>query len=69
MNAIGFYLAALVLAGLGVYLSLNTSPYSRLGGAKYERRRRRRDVGVILWVLAAIALCMGLISQFASGSP
>jgi hypothetical protein len=66
MNEMGFYLAAVVMMGLGAFLVMNTSPYSRMGGAKYERRRRRRDFGVLLMILATIVLGVGLISHFAA---
>jgi len=63
-----FYLIAFIMVALGAFLIMNTSPYTRYGGIKYERRRRRRDLAVLLWVLAAILLGLGVVTHFASGN-
>jgi accessory gene regulator protein AgrB len=62
------YLGALVLFVLGVLCIWHTSPYSRVGGAIYEKRRKRRGLGVILLFAAVLLLGMGVLTQFFSGS-
>jgi hypothetical protein len=66
MITIMFYLGALGLFGLGSLLIRHTSPYSRSGGAKYERKRTRKIVGVILLIAGVLLLGLGVLRQFFS---
>ena len=68
MNIIMFYLGAVVLCGLGSLCLRNTSPYTRAGGAKFEKRGKRRLIGYLLFVVAGMSLIMALIAQI-SNSP
>ncbi len=69
MDTILFYVVAALLAGLGSVLVVNTSTYSRYGGTKYERRRKRREIGVFLWIIAVLILAVALFSQFVANNP
>jgi len=69
MHPWGFYLVALALAGLGSLCILNTSPYTRQGGKRYERRRRFREIAVVFWVLSGVILGLGLVVEFVSRNP
>ena len=69
MIAIMFYLGALGLFGLGGFLIGNTSPYTRAGGAKYERRRRLKTLGGILLIAGLLLLGMAVLTQIVSGAP
>jgi hypothetical protein len=62
-----FYLGSLGLFVLGGLLIRKTSPYSRSGGTKYERRRRRKIAGEILLIAGALLLGLAILSQFISG--
>jgi hypothetical protein len=64
MAAIFFYVLSLILFGLGVLLLRKTSPYSRAGGLKYERKMRRKVIGVILLIAAVLAFGLALLCQF-----
>ena len=69
MNIMMFYLGALALFGLSAILIRDTSPFSRMGCATYERKRRRWLMGVILLIMATLALGIGMLAHFFSGSP
>ena len=64
MNWISF-IVGLVLLVLSVFLIRGTSPYSSCGGTKYERRRQRRLVGILIMVIAILITIFGLLTQFA----
>jgi hypothetical protein len=64
MISIAFYLVAAGLMVLGGLLLMNTSAYSRLGGTKYEKRRKRREIGIFLLIISVLILAMGLFAQF-----
>ena len=64
--ALTFYLGAAALFGLGALCIRKTSPYSKVGGTTYERRRTRRVIGEILLIAGALLLGLGLLSQFFS---
>jgi uncharacterized membrane protein len=66
MITILFYLGAAGLFGLGAFLVRKTSPYSRVGGTQYERKRKRKIIGAILLIAAALLLGLGLLNQFFS---
>jgi hypothetical protein len=66
MNPVVFYLAACALFGFSAMLLRRTSPYSRCGGAAYEKRRIRRLVGEILIIAATIVVAVGIIAQLDS---
>jgi hypothetical protein len=66
MITIVFYLGAVGLFGLGALLLRKTSPYSRVGGIRYERKRTRKIVGAILLIAAALLLGLGLLNEFFS---
>ena len=63
-----FYLGALGLFVLGSLLLRNTSPYSRVGGVTYDKRRKRRSIGVILLFAGAILLGIAVLRQFVSSN-
>jgi O-antigen/teichoic acid export membrane protein len=64
MTAIFFYILSVVLFGLGALLMRKTSPYSRTGGIKYERKMRRKTIGVILLLAALLAFGLAVLCQF-----
>jgi hypothetical protein len=66
MITILFYLGAAGLFGLGAFLLRKTSPYSRVGGIKYERKRKRRIIGEILLIAGALLLGLGILNEFFS---
>jgi uncharacterized membrane protein len=66
MMTLMFYLGAITLFGLGSLFIRHTSPYTRKGGAEYEKRKKRRLIGVALLIVAAFILVIGLLSQFSS---
>jgi hypothetical protein len=65
-NTTIIYIAVAVLICVGTFLVRNTSPYSRAGGAKYERRRLRRRIGTVLVAAGIILLGMSLLVQLLS---
>jgi hypothetical protein len=69
MKTLMFYLGALGLFSLGSYLIRKSSPYTRSGGTKYERRVKRKVLGEILLIAAALLLGLAVLSQFFSGFP
>jgi cell division septal protein FtsQ len=66
MDPITIYLGALGLFGLGAFFTRKTPRGLRLGGAKYERRRKRKILGVILLIAAVLLLVLGVLTQFTS---
>jgi uncharacterized membrane protein len=64
-----FYLGAVVLIVVGALLMKKTSPFSRVGGRAYERKRKRKVLGVLLLVVAALALGAGAIVQLLQSHP
>jgi O-antigen/teichoic acid export membrane protein len=61
-----FYLGALGLFGLGALLIRKTSPYTRKGGIKFERRMKRRTLGAVLLMAGALLLGLAVLTQFFS---
>ncbi len=61
-----FYLAAMVLFGLGAVFIKSSSPYSR-SSAKIEGRMERRNAGQTLFAIGILSLGMGFVTQFYSG--
>jgi len=61
-----FYLGALGLFVLGGFLLKRTSPYTRVGGAKFERRMLRRTVGIIVLIAATMVLVLAVLSEIVS---
>jgi hypothetical protein len=66
MDTIGFYLGAVLLCVLGSLCMRNTSPYTRAGGEKFEKRGKRRLLGQLLLVIAGLCLGVAIITQLAS---
>ena len=69
MNAMMFYLGAGGLFGTGVLCFRHSSLYIRAGGVKYERRKQRRLMGQILFILATIFFLLALVTQLFSSYP
>ena len=69
MSTMWFYIVALVLMVLGGILIRNTSPYSRSGGAQYEKKRKRKLIGMTLIFMAIVLAMLGVIAQFLTSSP
>jgi hypothetical protein len=53
---------------VSLFLNLNTSTYSHVGGSQYERKRARRTAAITLFVVAVIVMSMGLLVQM-NGAP
>ena len=53
--------AAAMVASL--FLCLNTSTFSDVGGSRYERRRARRTAAITLFVVSLILFTLGLLAQ------
>jgi hypothetical protein len=68
MNGICFYLG-LGLLGLSAFFIKGTSPYSSSGGSRYERRRQRRLVGMVLLVMAVLLSAFGMLIQYVATHP
>jgi len=66
MNTIAFYLGAVALSILGLLCLRHTSPYTRAGGDKFEKRGKRRLIGYLLFVVAGLSLIMALIAQISN---
>lgn len=66
MFTVKLYFWALVLYGLGALLGYHTSPFSRIGGAKLERRKKRKVAGMICLIAATLLLGIAILSQFVS---
>lgn len=66
MRILIFYLGALGLFGLGALLLRKTSPYTRKGGAKFERRMKRRTLGEIFLIAGALLFGLAVLTQFFS---
>ncbi len=66
MSTFLLYIGSAVSFGLGALLMRKTSPFSRVGGTKFERRMKRKILGEILMVAAFLLLGLGLASQFSS---
>ena len=66
MITLMFYFGALGLFALGALLIRRTSPYTRSGGVKLERRMKRRLVAQILLIAGALLFGMAVVSQLAS---
>jgi hypothetical protein len=66
MDTIVFYICAVAFCGLGWFCMKNTSPYTRAGGAKFEKRGKRRLLGQLLLVIAGLCLTVAIITQLAN---
>jgi hypothetical protein len=66
MTAILFYLGAVALCVIGSFCLKNTSPYTRAGGAKFEKRTKRKMLGYLVFVVAAMCLIVAVIAQIAN---
>ena len=69
MNSVIFYLGALALFGLFTIFNKKTSPWSRSGGIKYVKKRKRKLIGKILLIIATLSLGLGVLTQFFSSNP
>ena len=68
MNPAVFYPGLLGLFVIGALLFRNTSIHEASGGTEYERRRRRRFIGIILMLVAVLSAGMALLSQPSSSN-
>jgi hypothetical protein len=66
MTAILFYLGAAALCVMGSFCLRHTSPYTRAGGAKFEKRTKRKMLGYLVFVVAFICLIVAVIAQLAN---
>jgi len=66
MITLRLYLGALALYVLGALMLYRTTPYSRLGGAQLERRKKRKMIGMICLIAATLLLGIAILSQFVS---
>ena len=64
-----FYLGAGGLLGTGVLCFMNTSPYSRIGGDEYEKRKKRRLIGQVFFIMAVLFFGLAVLTQLASSVP
>ena len=69
MAAFLLFLVAFALFGLGWLLKRRTSPYTRVGGDAYTRRRKRKLIADIVLIAAGIVLAMALLSAFVPTGP
>ena len=68
MDIVIYYLVALVLIIVGALCMKKTSAHTRRGGPRYELKRKRRTLGLILLVAALVPLTFGITKQFFSGN-
>ena len=64
-----FYLAALGLFCLGAFFTRKTPGSKRVGGAKFERRRARRNLGQVLLFASVIPVALGVTRQVYPNNP
>ena len=69
MAPASFYMGAAALVVLALVLIKKTSPYSRVGGRAYERKKFRRMLGLIFFIMAVLALGVGAMVQMMQGHP
>ena len=63
MAAFMLYLLSLALLVGGWILRRHTSPYSRIGGDAYEKKRLRKVIGIILLIAGAMVLVLAILTQ------
>jgi Tfp pilus assembly protein PilF len=63
-TAVLFFIGAIVLVGLSSLVRRNTTSLGRIGGVKYEWRRRRRMIARVLLVAAGILAVVGATALF-----
>jgi hypothetical protein len=66
MTLVLLYLGALALFVLGGFLVRRTSAYSRSGGAEFEKRMKRRAVGMASLSVGGLLLALAVLSQFSA---
>jgi len=66
MKTLIFYLGALALFALGSLVIRMTSPYTRAGGIKFERRMVCRTLGELVLIAGALLLGLAILTQFFS---
>ena len=64
-----FGLGAIVLFAVGYRLVKRGSPFTRAGGDTYARKKRRKTIGQILWVVAGVLLVLAVINFIYIGGP
>jgi Tfp pilus assembly protein PilF len=69
MTYLVFYFGAFALFCAGAFCSRKTSALGRVGGAEYEKRRKRKVIANVLMVAATVSLATGIITQLYSGNP
>ena len=62
------YVTAAAAIVISLFLGLNTSTYSHVGGSQYERKRARRTIAITLFVISVILFVMGAFVQL-NGPP
>jgi len=66
MTEIVFFLGALIFGGLGALCLKNTSPYTRAGGEKFEKRGKRKLLAYLFFVIAGMSLIVAIIAYLAN---
>jgi O-antigen/teichoic acid export membrane protein len=64
IKAIVPYVLAFGLLGIGGFMMRHTSRYSRTGGEEFERRMKRRVIGIVLVIAGIMFLCLAVLNQF-----
>ena len=67
MNPALFYLVALPLFAVGIFIVKDASPHTDADCHTWERKRRRGLIGVILLIAAGLLVFIALLAQFVSG--
>jgi hypothetical protein len=60
------FLAAVALIGLSALVLRKTTALARVGGVQYERRRRRKAIGLVLLVAAVMCVVVASITLYYS---
>jgi uncharacterized membrane protein len=63
MVVILLYLLSVALLAGGWFLRRHTSPYSRIGGDAYEKKRIRKVIGIILLIAGIMVLILAILTQ------
>ncbi len=69
MAALLLFVVSCVLLGLGGLLKRGTSPYTRIGGDAYNRRRKRKVIADIFLIAGGIVFVMALLSAVVPTGP
>jgi hypothetical protein len=64
IKAIVPYVLAFGLLGIGGVMMRHTSRYTRAGGEEFERRMKRRVIGIVLLIAGIMFLGLAVLNQF-----